>query len=145
MSTKFIFLLLLSSISFQCFKAEPDEIIITKSFFNEVRNYKLGDDSKIRNLLEMTNKESDSLVFKTLIPAAHNDIILNKDFKFTFSKYSKINRKYQTIVFDSKEKEAKIAVIEYEKKPYMFILIKNSKIVSFVTLNKGDTKYFMLL
>lgn len=125
---------------------DNERILILKSFIKDIYNYKLEDSLRIKEIyFKSTIPSQDSFIFSYVIPLSKKDIINKNLDRFAYLKYKDIKKREQNISIEDGINSDDIYVVEYDKKPYMFILFSENKIKSFVTLNKGTYRYFVPL
>ncbi|MBE9599543.1 hypothetical protein [Pedobacter sp. MC2016-24] len=124
-----------------------DDTGLINAFIKSVSDPKVKTDDIISNYLCLTEKNHDSEYYKLVVSQVE---LLRKDLanlqveKFKILKYSEFPEAEKVILIDSTEYEYVYAV-KNGKKTVVNLYVKNNKISSFVTMNKGKLKIFFIL
>lgn len=127
-------------------KANDDTRLIN-TFIKSLSDAKIKTDDIIANYLCLTEKNHDSEYYKLVVSQVE---LLRKDLaklpleKLKILNYNQFPKSEKVILIDSTEHEY-VYALKNEKKTVVNLYVKNNKISSFVTMNKGKLKIFFML
>lgn len=131
--------------------AHTQDIIMVRSFVNDLSNDKIAYDTIIKqyictdseNLSQTKEAEREKLLL-TMLTTFRKKLKDHPQWKIM--PYKKIPAEYQTLQVNEEEKQNIYAIqSKRENIPPGFILIKNGSVASFVAAKKGNHHFFLMI
>lgn len=129
---------------------DTTQLYIAKSFINDLVNKRISDDSLLRKYLchdttNVTGHEKQEVIeiYKQQLSDLREKAM---HFKWAVVSYYKIPSEDQTLLIGDKDKD-KVCAVKFESGdiPPLFLLIEGNKIISFITVHKGEKKQFFVI
>ncbi|MGC4231557.1 MAG: hypothetical protein QM594_00970 [Niabella sp.] len=114
-------------------------------FFNAISQFDVKDSNKLKRYLVPVNDSVCGYLFTSVLPLAQKDIASKNMKDFKTIKYKNLKKAEQSLLPNDDISISDIYVVKYKKEAYMFVLFSDDKIKTFLTVNKGGSRFFLYL